>query len=503
MDPAPASPPPRRRADVVVSLGREDRRRLAAARAARSVTVYLIVAGGLHAVLIGWWFAGYLAGADAVETRTLSATLDDPPPLEELVPEPAPEPEIEPPPVVHEEVVVEQPDVDEARDDVELVTAPVDLIGLGGRGGGGGGGRRSALSDVPVPIEAAGAGGSPFRSFVEDLRARGMDVAFVIDATASMDRFITRARATIDDIIGDLATVVPDLRLGLVAYRDTTDDWLTQSVQLTDDRYQIHNFLMDLDAKGGGDFEEAVDAGLRVAMEGLSWRSGARRVIILVGDAPPHGADESAVLGLVRGFARDANSAVNVLFTGVDPDAEPTEREQQARSYFDRLARAGEGLLADLVADRDSLRERILDASFGTLYGAELRDLLEHRRSDGRRQRIVEERVKAGNRKWLLQELGDLPVYPAIVEGCVMLFDRSVAERAVALLSDETLAVAVRSAALHVLKKTLVPGLALDVTRPLAEQQSALARLRRELERMAGPRPPPAPLPGAPPPPGR
>src|SRR5262249_44155840 len=44
-----------------------------------------------------------------------------------------------------------------------------------------------------------------------------------------------------------------------------------------------------LQANGGGDGPEAVFAGLVAASHELRWRPHARRVAVLVGDAPPHG----------------------------------------------------------------------------------------------------------------------------------------------------------------------------------------------------------------------
>jgi len=65
--------------------------------------------------------------------------------------------------------------------------------------------------------------------------------------------------------------------------------------------YRVHPFTSDfrktqsviekLHPEGGGDGPEAVFDGLRAACEGLDWRPHARRLAILVGDAPPHGVD--------------------------------------------------------------------------------------------------------------------------------------------------------------------------------------------------------------------
>jgi hypothetical protein len=284
----------------------------------------------------------------------------------------------------------------------------------------------------------------------------------------------------------------------MVAYRDVSDAWVTRKADLTDNRYAIHNFLLDLQADGGGDFPEAVDEGLRVAIHELGWRPDSRRVLILVGDAPPHEEDENAALSLVRGFAREKHAALSVLFTGGSGLVAQSERDAATRGIFERMVRTGGGLLAELGGSDDDLQSRILDASFGTEWSTEIRGLLAGRSAD-RRARIVRDKVEDRDVAWLVLHLGDDPPHPAVVDGCAALFDRAVALRALMLLTDETRSVDSRSAALFLLKKRAAPGVQVDVTRPLAGQPEAMARLRREVESLGGSTvpPPPPPPPGA------
>jgi len=316
-----------------------------------------------------------------------------------------------------------------------------------------------------------------------------------------MQPYIDRARATIDAIIADLAAVVPDLRLGVVAFRDRSDEWLVRREELTEERYRIHNFLLSLEAIGGGDFEEAVDEGLRVAAEELDWRPTARRVLILIGDAPPHVTEESVTLAVVRGFARDRQAAVSALYTGGAPERAPSERDKSTRAFFERIARTGGGLIADLTADGHELRDQILDASLGTEWRDEIRELLARRQGD-LRDRIVERKLRNRDRAWLLGVLDEDPIHPGVIEACVQLFDGGVARRAFELLSDETRPPGTRAAMLFLLKAGLGRTLHVDIDQPLADQVQALARMRREVERLAPPAPrgAPRPLPpGAPP----
>jgi len=482
---------------AVVGMDRNERHALEVRLQWLRAWRYVLFAVVLHGAGFVYWWSLPRDEMLLPEERMVTAALEDPPPpepepIEEILP-----PELTPPePPPLDEPELEDPTLDEPETELDQpFEADPNILGLGGsQGVGGRGARRSGLASASAPVPGSGPTGTGFRTFVEGMRSRGMDVVFVVDATASMEKFIELTRATIDEIIGELGAIVPDLRLGLTAYRDRGDQWLTQQVPLTDDRYAIHNFLIDLQASGGGDFEEAVEEGLRVAIEGSGWRPGARHVMILVGDAPPHADDEGKAIGLVRGFARGSDAAVNVLFTGSQPGKKPTDREKNARDVFERITRSGGGLLAELITEEGELRDRILDASFGVEWRDEIRALLSQRGGDWR-DRIVQKKVAANDRKWLLQNLGDSPVHPAIVDGCVRLFDRRVAERAMSLLTDEAQPADVRSVALYVLKKSLARSVAIDVTKPLEGQAAALAALKREIDRM--PKPPPAPPAGA------
>jgi Mg-chelatase subunit ChlD len=452
----------------------------------------------VHAALFVWWSLQPAAPVLPEPPRQMrTETLEEVQPPPEL-PEVLPPPEL-PPDVLlpDEDLLVDEP-LDRDASPSEWDPRPAtDALGLGGAGGGGGG-RRSGASGDPVELVSSGPGASGFHLFVDDLRGRGLDVVFVVDCTASMDKFIAQARATIDDIIADLSTVVPDLRVGLVAYRDRQDLWLTRLSDLTDNRYVIHNFLLDLQADGGGDFEEAVEEGLRVAIKDLSWRPDARRVLLLVGDAPAHAADEPAVLSLVRGFARERDAALSVLYTGGTGVAGLAERDKHAREFFTGVVRAGGGQLFELGEARSDLQAQMLDASFGTEWRDEIRALLSTRTADTK-TRIVRQKVRAGDRAWLLGRLDEDPPHPAVVDGCVELFDASVARRALELLADETRPRTLRAAALYVLRKKAAPDVSLDVARPLAEQLDQLARLRRAVDRLEpapGSRAPPPPPPG-------
>jgi hypothetical protein len=119
-----------------------------------------------------------------------------------------------------------------------------------------------------------------------------VEVAFVLDTTGSMGGLIEGAKRKIWSIASAIVDSNPDadIRMGLVAYRDIGDDYVTRKIELTTDIQDLYARLLELKARGGGDWPESVNEALDVAVNRLQWTDGGdvRRIVFLVGDAPPH-----------------------------------------------------------------------------------------------------------------------------------------------------------------------------------------------------------------------
>ncbi|MEE9254687.1 MAG: vWA domain-containing protein, partial [Pseudomonadales bacterium] len=117
-------------------------------------------------------------------------------------------------------------------------------------------------------------------------------VVFVLDTTGSMSGLIQAAKDKIWSIATTMASAqpVPEIRIGLVAYRDRGDAYVTRVVDLSQDLDSMYATLMDFQAGGGGDTPESVNQALHDAVNSISWSTDddAYKVIFLVGDAPPH-----------------------------------------------------------------------------------------------------------------------------------------------------------------------------------------------------------------------
>jgi von Willebrand factor type A domain/Winged helix-turn-helix DNA-binding len=119
-----------------------------------------------------------------------------------------------------------------------------------------------------------------------------LDLAFVVDTTGSMGAFIQAAQSQMIAMIDALATGHEvDLRLAVVEYRDhpPQDQMVYRVHPFREDRKAVQKTINGLQPDGGGDGPESVFDGVLAACRELAWRPHARRLAVLVGDAPPHG----------------------------------------------------------------------------------------------------------------------------------------------------------------------------------------------------------------------
>ena len=117
-----------------------------------------------------------------------------------------------------------------------------------------------------------------------------LDLVFMVDATGSMGDEIDKLKASMRAMAQQIAQLPgqPDICYGLVAYRDRGDAFLTRTHDFTNDLGAFQSLLARVHAQGGGDTPEALNEALHEVVHGLSWRSDAARMVVLVADAPPH-----------------------------------------------------------------------------------------------------------------------------------------------------------------------------------------------------------------------
>lgn len=121
-----------------------------------------------------------------------------------------------------------------------------------------------------------------------------LEVAFVVDTTGSMKDDINAVRDSLFDIVDDIVKKTSELeiRFAIVSYRDHPPEdrtYVTDVFDFTDNVKDIHRRIGRLNPSEGGDTPEAVADGLADARRQLSWTRDAYKILLLVGDAPPHG----------------------------------------------------------------------------------------------------------------------------------------------------------------------------------------------------------------------
>ena len=134
--------------------------------------------------------------------------------------------------------------------------------------------------------------GVPILSFAEKGTKPRIEVCFVLDTTGSMSGLIEGAKQKIWSIANEMVSAhpTPELRLGLVGYRDRGDEYVVKSFDLTNDIDAVYANLRHFAADGGGDTPESVNEALHAAVTKMSWSAerSVLKIIFLVGDAPPH-----------------------------------------------------------------------------------------------------------------------------------------------------------------------------------------------------------------------
>ena len=174
-----------------------------------------------------------------------------------------------------------------------------------------------------------------------------VEVAFVLDTTGSMGALIDGAKRKIWSIATTIADSNPDadISMGLVAYRDIGDEYVTKTFGLTTDIQDLYANLLALKARGGGDWPESVNEALDVAVNKLQWTTGSetRRIVFLVGDAPPHmDYAQDTKYPKTLAVARQKDIIVNTVIAG---DARDTER------VWRDIAQSGNGRFIPIPQD--------------------------------------------------------------------------------------------------------------------------------------------------------
>jgi Mg-chelatase subunit ChlD len=174
-----------------------------------------------------------------------------------------------------------------------------------------------------------------------------LEMVFVLDTTGSMGGLLEGAKQRIWGIVNEVMQTEsrPAVRIGLVAYRDRGDDYVTQVLPLTNDLDQVYSVLMGYQAQGGGDTPEDVRKALLEGVRRVSWSTksdNVAQILFLVGDAPPHDYNDSPDVRSTASEASQRGMIVNTIQCG---------SLAGTREVWQAVARAGNGQYFSISQD--------------------------------------------------------------------------------------------------------------------------------------------------------
>jgi hypothetical protein len=222
--------------------------------------------------------------------------------------------------------------------------------------------------------------GSGFGGFIGELRRKGLDVVLVIDGTGSMNLIIDDVKAKMAQLIQSIHRLVPIARIGIVVFGGKGEKLDSQPLTLSPQKLQ--DFLSHITAKGGGEWEEDTYGACEFAINKMDWKPYAKKVVVLVGDSPPHKEDFQPLIQLIHKF-KDENGTFNTVDVAAE-EHERFEREfwlkvhreeppkisplpefyQQTRAAYKVLANAGGGSMKSLTKDTH-INQQVLILAFG------------------------------------------------------------------------------------------------------------------------------------------
>jgi hypothetical protein len=226
---------------------------------------------------------------------------------------------------------------------------------------------------------------------VLEQKGRPVDIVFAVDTTGSMGGLLDGAKRTVWSIANQVRSIDPnaDLRVGLVAYRDLGDDYVTKDFALTEDLDAMYVELSSYQAAGGGDVPENVDAALYNAVHKMKWRDGAKKMIFLVGDAPPSSRGEVPSFEASAKEAAKQQIKINTIRCGQDGETARAWQQiamlgagefstiqqdggvqQIATPYDDRMAALAAEIDATTVVYGDSYVHRNFEAKIAAADAA-------------------------------------------------------------------------------------------------------------------------------------
>ena len=138
------------------------------------------------------------------------------------------------------------------------------------------------------------------------------DIVICLDTTGSMKNDFAEIQKNLVPMLGRILGGLP-CRIGMVLFKDYYEEYLVKDIPFTSDLNQLQRTLNGIVPRGGKDIPEAVYEGLYDAAVKFSWEA-EKRLIILIGDAPPHLRQRGKISAeMARGAAIERNITIHAI----------------------------------------------------------------------------------------------------------------------------------------------------------------------------------------------
>jgi Mg-chelatase subunit ChlD len=166
---------------------------------------------------------------------------------------------------------------------------------------------------VKTAISTPTTGGGKFKP------GKGLDIAIAIDTTGSMGSSIAQAQEDARKLVRNVKKFAPDVAFSVVQFRDKGDTPEYQVEQvMTADAAKVEAALNRLSANGGGDYPEAYALTFRNLRDpAIGWRASSRKLVVVIGDAEPHGAGTAGLKGCTDTSTDPFGADVKVELAGL------------------------------------------------------------------------------------------------------------------------------------------------------------------------------------------
>ena len=151
------------------------------------------------------------------------------------------------------------------------------------------------------------------RTILQRERGKAIDIVICLDTTNSMRKYIDLLRTKLISMLNELLGSFSSFNIGMVLYKDYYDEYLTRIVPFTTDFARFQRDLNAIRVGGGGDIPEAVYEALYDGATRFSWEAESR-IMILIGDAPPHPRPRGKITGeMAKNAAEERDIKVHAI----------------------------------------------------------------------------------------------------------------------------------------------------------------------------------------------